>query len=138
METVTRNQTLTRKVNQYSLDGKYIRTWDSIADIKRSGPGFGSISAVLNSRGNSKSAGGFLWKYDDGNHSDIDPAYITMGRKPVVQIDPESGRIIGEYISAVEAEHQTGVPHTQISKCCTHTQKTAGGFQWVFKSELIN
>jgi len=132
-KTIERNKKSTKRINQYSTDGKYIKTWDSIADAKRTYPKLGSINTVLQSKGNSKTAGGFQWRYDDGNHSDIEPAKVTMGRKPVVQIDCKTGRIIHEYVSAIDAEHKTGIKHTQISKCCYQRIKTAGGFIWKHK-----
>ena len=36
------------------------------------------------------------------------------------------------YHSIMEAERQTGVKNTLISKCCKGYQKTAGGFHWTY------
>ena len=52
------------KVNQYSSDNIFIKTWDSLMDIERLlGIRSGNISAVC--KGKRKSAGGFKWEYAD-------------------------------------------------------------------------
>jgi group I intron endonuclease len=50
----------------------------------------------------------------------------------VIQISA-SGEIIKIYQTAREAERETGVDHTTISRCCKNKQKTAGGFCWKYK-----
>ena len=132
-KTITRNKSTVRKINQYTMDGKYLKTWDSIAEARRSCSGLSSISAALSGRGNSKSAGGFLWKYDTGDHSDIETVAITYRRKAVIQIDATTGEFIQEFISAAEAERYTGIKRALIGKCCSGTSKTAGGYIWKYK-----
>ena len=137
-KTITRNKGNVKRINQYTIEGKYIRTWDSIADARHSCSGLSSISAALNSRGNSKTAGGFLWSYDTGDHSDINAVEITMGRRAVVQIDVNTSELIQEFISAAEAERQTSIKRALICKCCRHKSKTAGGYLWKYKDEYID
>lgn len=51
-----------KKVNQYDLEGNYIKTWNSIMDIERElGINNSNISSCCN--GNKNSAGGFKWKH---------------------------------------------------------------------------
>lgn len=51
-----------KPVNQYSLDGKFIRTWPSIREVYRQlGYFSGSISACC--LGKQKSSYGFIWEY---------------------------------------------------------------------------
>ena len=51
-----------KKVNQYSIDGFFIKTWGCLRDVERElGISSSNISNV--SKGKRKSAGGFLWKY---------------------------------------------------------------------------
>ena len=52
--------------------------------------------------------------------------------KPVVQFST-NGSFIKVYQTAREAERETGVDHTTISRCCKNKQKTAGGFCWQYK-----
>ena len=36
------------------------------------------------------------------------------------------------YSSMKEAQRETGINNTTISKCCNHKSETAGGFDWEF------
>lgn len=55
-----------RPVNQYTLDGKYIRTFASIAEAqKETGAPQKHITAVCRGYPKSKSAKGYRWKYAD-------------------------------------------------------------------------
>ena len=62
MTTKTRTKRDHRRIEQYSLDGKYIRDWDSIAAICKANPDFkhSSISKCLS--GHYKTAEKFIWK----------------------------------------------------------------------------
>lgn len=53
---ITRNQ---KPINQYNLDGSFIKEWPSITEAKK------YIKADINAflQGKQKTAGGFLWKY---------------------------------------------------------------------------
>lgn len=48
-------------VNQYAFDGKFIRSWSSIASAKREGYDPSGISMCCS--GKKKSANGYVWKY---------------------------------------------------------------------------
>lgn len=54
-----------KPVNQYSLDGKYITTYNSTVDAsERVGVDRTTIGKCCLHKGKSKTAGGFLWEYD--------------------------------------------------------------------------
>lgn len=76
----------------------------------------------------------------------IKHAFDVLGRKPswlgkfgkqhasskiVQQI--KDGIVVAEYYGAAEAQRQTNVWWTAISKCCLGKAKTAGGYCWKFK-----
>ena len=65
MTTKTRTKRNKRRIEQYSLDGMYIRDWDSIAEICKANPDFkhSSISKCLS--GHYKTAEKFIWKRAD-------------------------------------------------------------------------
>ena len=130
-KTIRRNKETRRAVNQYKLDGTYIKTWDSIKEAMESLPGLGSLSASLRNRTNSKTAGGFQWRYDDGNHQSISPVDLK-NRRPVVQIDGDTGKRINCFPSAAEASRATGVGKNQIYKSCKGICKRGGGFVWEY------
>ena len=49
-------------VNQYTLDGKFIRTWDCIIEVQYQ-LGFNNGNIINCCQGKRKSAGGFIWRY---------------------------------------------------------------------------
>ena len=58
------NRNNSKKVNQYSKKGIFIKTWDSISDVNRElGIDNSSISKVCKDKDNYNSAGGYIWKY---------------------------------------------------------------------------
>lgn len=50
-----------------------------------------------------------------------------------VQIDKRTGKLIGEYSGAAEAERITGIKAQNIADCCNKKRKTAGGYIWKYK-----
>ncbi len=56
----------------------------------------------------------------------------TNPQKPVIQYDL-LGNKINEFHSIKEAERQTGIPNTNISKCCRDIFKQTGAFKWSYK-----
>lgn len=55
--------------------------------------------------------------------------------KPVIQYT-KSMELVQEYSSIMEAERQTGISQSQISKCASNRDgyKTAGGYIWKYKN----
>lgn len=50
-----------KRVSQYDLNGKYIKTWNAVQELARAGFSAGNVSAVC--LGKRRSHKGFLWKY---------------------------------------------------------------------------
>lgn len=62
IEEKKRNSKKTKRIEQYSLYGKYIRTWDSVLDITKDlGISKQSISYCCNKK--IHTAGGYVWRY---------------------------------------------------------------------------
>lgn len=64
----TRNERIalsqSKPVEQYDLDGNYIRTWISANEAsKQTGIGQGNISNCCNGKPGFKTAGGFIWRF---------------------------------------------------------------------------
>jgi len=55
---------------------------------------------------------------------------------PVLQIDQESGVVIGEYSAIMDAHRDTGISQSNISSVCNGKRRIAGGFKWKFKINL--
>ena len=50
------------KIKQYTMDGKYVKKWHSLADVQRDLKiNIGNLNSAL--KGNRSSAGGFKWSY---------------------------------------------------------------------------
>ncbi|RLG69216.1 MAG: hypothetical protein DRO11_08080 [Methanobacteriota archaeon] len=62
-------------------------------------------------------------------HDNLEKAHRSKD-KAVIQIDIESGEVIGRYSNSIVAEQATGVNRGGISNCTTGKARTAGGFIW--------
>lgn len=51
-----------RKINQYSMDGIFIRSWECISDAARE-YGVNPSQIVNNAKGRNKSVHGYIWRY---------------------------------------------------------------------------
>ena len=67
----------------------------------------------------------------------IKHAQITLNKivKNVLQIDPETNKIINKYKSTVEAMQKTNIDRTNISKCCNGKAHKAGGYIWRYAGD---
>ena len=128
--TVSRNKSRIRCINQYDLDGHFIRSFDSIAEAKRTNPKFSNITHAIKRKGTS---GGFQWRYSNEKVGDIEP-YEAQGKK-VIKIDPITSEFLAEYSSLKNAERSTGISSKQIWKSCNRQHITAGGFIWRYKDD---
>jgi hypothetical protein len=57
--------------------------------------------------------------------------------KSVIQFDRD-GRELFRYGSISEAETVSGICYSQISECCSHKRKTAGGYIWQFEDGFVS
>jgi hypothetical protein len=133
------------KINQYDMNGVYIKTWDSSADAERE-LGIPKTKIIACCRNKRKSAQGYQWKYFNGDIRNINSyvGYHPFGssnsmygkpshlRKKVIQKDLE-GNVIAIYDSLKEADKQTGVSFKSISSCCNGKRKTSHGYIWCFE-----
>lgn len=126
--TTERNKEGSISICKYTLDGVYICTFQSVNDAIRI-TNINNISYALKHKGSQ--AGGFLWKYDDGDYSDIEPYKDKKNNsKSVEKIDKETREILSVYQSLVDAERDTGISFKQIWKACNGQRKTVGGYIW--------
>lgn len=134
-----------RQVLQYSIDGKFIKLWESITEASNNL--FISIPDIISSCIERQiSAGGFVWRYT----SDNDPKEQIIVRSrvpsnkgdinalPVVQYS-RCGYKMRRFISIAEAAMHLNIPQQNISACCNSyiNNKSAGGYQWRFESDNI-
>ena len=122
-----------KRVNQYSLDGVFIKTWEYLTEIRNSlrGKSRGIEYRIRECcRGERDNCDGFIWKYE-GTSPYSPPRIPQPHSKPVFQYF--NGNFVKSYESGVEAALQTGLNHKAISLCCLGKTKTSGGFRWFFE-----
>lgn len=122
------NRYRAKSIIQYDSDGKFIRTWDCAMDIEREiGINHGNIGKCCN--GNMKSAGGYQWRYDKGNYSDIKPVKINDRKIKIYQYDLD-GAYIKTWDSAFTINKELGYATSNIKKCCNGKIYSAYGYRW--------
>ena len=57
-----RNKKISKPINQYDLDGNFIRTWDSIHQVEKT-IGYDSSSICKCLKNKTKTSYGYIWKY---------------------------------------------------------------------------
>lgn len=135
-------------VYQWSLDGELIEVFESAARASRE-TGI-NVSSICSTRSNSnrKSAGGFVWSYENEfpgfddehksrNKGEKNPMFgkPAANRTKVYQFDL-LGNLINSFDSLSIAENQTGICFKSISNNIRGKSKSAGGFVWSYENEF--
>lgn len=122
-----------KRVEQWTLDGTYLQSFDSIAEANRH---FGREKSGIGQclRKYTTSSFGYRWKYSGEEFQKIEhkKRNNTHRQKRVLQI--KDGVVIKEYASIKEAAETLGINSTTISAAAKKVQKTSGGFEWEYKS----
>lgn len=118
-----------KEIAQYTLKGKFIRTWSSILEAEQA-LNISSISKNLT--GVSKYAGNFQWKYyvDESDIEAVEPK-----EKTVYQFDLQ-GNLIKVWKSAIEASKQftnSNSARVAINNNCNNKVHSAYGYYWSYK-----
>lgn len=123
-----------RKIKQYSLQGTFIREWNSLKEAEKylnKPKAEANISACC--LGKKNRAYGYIWRYsDDPNNLEVKP--LTPYRAPIDQYTRE-GDYITTYQTIAEASKQTGIGDTNIGNCLRGRSKSAGGYVWKFNND---
>lgn len=136
----TRNHpSLSKKVYQFSMDGKPIASYPSVKEAMRAtGIKDVNIRSVCDN-GKSSSAGGFIWSYLN-SHKDVirkiqrkNNNATSYAKKKVSQYTKD-GFFVKSFSSIKEAASATGIDKDTISRCCKKIgyYHTAGGYKWKF------
>lgn len=121
--------TLRKKIAQYTLTGKFIRTWDSITEAGEA-LNLCSINNCL--IGNSKYCGDFQWRYYT-DEADISP--VQKREKVVYQFDL-CGNLVKVWKSITLAAQIFSNPNAAkvaIGNVCLNKTRQAYGYYWNFK-----
>ena len=119
-----------RHIYQYSLDGEFIKEWESYLQAsKELGVPHQHILRVL--KGERKMTGGFLFSYEKKENIEKYNCDEKLFFRPVLQYTIDDV-FVREWPNIVSAERELNIK-SGIGKCCKGKQKTAGGFKWKYK-----
>ena len=127
------NNPFSRKVRMYSLEGEYIRTFDTLEEAgKFVGTRAQNISRVC--KGERFSSGGYIWAYDGEAKMKITPGKIVepTNKRAIEQLTPD-GEFIAEYGSVQEAAKALGICAPNIIHCAKGDARTYKGYKWRYK-----
>lgn len=128
------NRYRAKAIIQYGIDGKFIKKWECAKDVERElGIDHGNIGKCCNF--NAPTAGGYQWRYDEGNYNDINP--IDTSRKRKVNQYDTNMNYIKTWDSASDAEKEKGFRASNIRKSCVGKDKTAYGYIWRYVDEEL-
>ena len=126
---VYRNKSIS-PVKQYDLCGNFIKRYKSMREASKC---TGIISSGINNccLGLSLSSGGFVWKYDDGDYSNIEVYKNPLHKE--VDCFSLNGDFIRSYKSIADAASDLGINGSSISMCCKGKLKTTGKHIFKYK-----
>ncbi len=113
------------QINQYSLTGKFISTYESAKCASK----FVNVSSsAINAccRGVTKSAGKFIWKRVDKNFP-IGVSFNVIQKDERVNKYDKNGKYI-ETINSIKLTKELGISF--VRQCCDGKLKSSGGFMW--------
>lgn len=122
-----------KQVNQYTLNGKYLKTWNSITEAEKT-LNLTAINDAVELR--NRYCGKYQWRYYDGSTDDISPTETK--EKSVYQFDLQ-GNLIKCWKSTIEASKQFDNPNAArvaISNVCNKRVRQAYGYFWSFKTKF--
>lgn len=123
-----------KKVYQYSLDGVFIREWDSISSVDIGWKQPANISTAIKKGG---TWGNSIWSYT--KKKSMKPRIknqMKITYKNIKQIDVKTGKIIKVFENALSIEKELNLrkgARNKIYECLKGVLKTAYGFKWELK-----
>ena len=120
-----------KQVCQYTMDGKFVKLWNSMSEIERDiNINTSCISAACINKSYSN---GYQWRYYNGNTEDI--SAMQTDEKVVYQFDLQ-GNYINYFKSLHEAQRVTNISYKAINQVCLGKCGQAGGFFWNYKKKF--
>lgn len=127
---------LSVQVIQLTLDGKFVKEWGSLADIRRSGLNVPNIEQTC--LGVNSHSYGFLWVFKKNYDPNKQYKWIrSKNYKPIVLLD-DNNKLIKEYPSIVDAVRELKLDRTTIRAACQGKwAKPKHNFKWKKDYEYI-
>lgn len=124
-------------VNQYDLNGNYIKTWESATEAGRY---YGTQGAHITDCCNYKRrrCKNFMWRYADDDSSIL--PYIDRRAKEVYQIDKDTGKIVAKHKSIADAARAVDGNAPNIIFACSskYTSTQYKGYVWRYVDQDID
>ena len=122
------SRTYTKTILQYSIDGKFLKVWDSIVEASEyyNKHSNGSITNCL--VGNSKSALGFQWRYFVEDYPLVIPPALNLKCNRIIQYTLD-----GELVKVWESSNKAGNHFSckgEVLDRHTQLRTPIKGFQW--------
>lgn len=121
------------KVDQYTRDGEYIQTFDSLMDAARSIEKDTNAAIVACCKGKRKSYFGFIWKYHGDELTDEQIEWSNrrdLKRKEIVMCDDDWNEI-RHFPGFHDAGRELGISYKAIHSAC-QTGRRCGGHRWKY------
>lgn len=122
-----------KPVNQYTLTGEYIQTFESASEAERQ-TGINNSNIISCCKFKRDYAGEFQWRYADEQILKLQyfekQCKIKKKSTIIQQIDIKTNNIVKEFSSLTEASNVTGISLGNIGSCCQGKRLTAGGYKW--------
>ena len=140
--------TRNKEINQYDLNGIYIKTWKSAKEIESTcGYNHSKISSCC--RGKQKTAYRHIWRYNFGDISDLylnedyykdkRGTHNNHKRREVAQLDLKLNLIqTWESASKASKELFNSVDSSSICRCCAGKIESAHGYRWMYYDDYVN
>lgn len=125
-----------RAVVLLTLDGQYIKRYDSAMDAEIDG--FHNTDVLLNCKGKRRQTKGYMFMFEDEYESNGAKTYRKPepnGMRSIIQCDME-GNFIQKFKSLQEAARITGTNRTTISGVLSNTYKSANGYIFVYEEDF--
>lgn len=120
-----------KRVCQYSLDGNFIKEWESVKSTKVEFDSPSNISTAIKRKG---TYGGYIWSYEKCDNINPRIKYqMPVKYEKIKQINKRTGEIIHIFADALEAETELKLrkgARNKIYECINNKLKTAYGYNW--------
>ncbi len=130
-----------KRINQLTLDGKIVKTWDSLYMIEHGTDLTVSMTDVISKRcklNDLKPYKGYIWEYE-GTSPFVPPVPKNKSKRAVHQYSPD-GYFIKSFDSITDAGLSVNLGKSVIWGCCHGLTNYAGGYRWFleYQGNFIN
>lgn len=126
-------KTNSKKINQYDLNGNFIKTWKSLSFAMNS-LNLKNISGCLSGKCNQ--SGGYIWRYANREYSKEELIFNKYIRgKKIIQISKDN-KIIKIWNSSKDASRELDLCYTILLKKCKNNQLYKGYYWQEFSKDF--